>query len=367
MIIVVGAGPAGLATAYYLEQRGLPYLVLEREAIGYAWRNHYESLHLNTLKQVSALPGLPMPEAYPDFPSAEQFVAYLESYACHFDLNVETGVEVLAAEYEEGEWRMETSRGEYRAKALIVATGIWSTPFVPPLKNEEAFEGKIVLARDYRNPEPFAGKRVLVVGLGNSAADIAVELAESGAEDVGISIRDGAYFVEKVSSPDAVRAWSKHYRSLPEEEAERQLLDELETFEEIGIMKPVISPLKLNAVVGFRLPDAVRRGDVEPYPCLTGFTEEGAIFDDGSREPFDAVILATGYRPTVDFIQPYMACDRRGYPQLRGYCSVANPHLYAIGFDYPVFEGFLQSLSRVARELVDQLAAEKAWIEEEGG
>lgn len=357
MLIVIGAGPAGLTAAYYLHRRGLPYRVLERHAIGYAWRNHYDSLHLNTLKQVSALPGLPMPDAYPDFPSAAQFVAYLESYAAHFDLHLETGVEVRQAHAEGAGWRLETNRGDYQAEALIVATGIWSTPFTPSIAGMETFAGEITLACDYRNPAPFRGKRTLVVGLGNSGADIAVELAQAGVE-VEVSIRDGAYFIEKASTAEGVLAWSARYQALPPQVAEQELRQEMQTFAELGIPGPTASPLQRNAVVGFKFPEAVKAGQITLHPCIQAFRDDRVCFVDDVCARFDAVILATGYRPTLQCVAPYLECDRRGYPQLRGYCSTKTPRLYCFGFDYPVTEGFLQSLPRRGAALIETIVAE---------
>jgi len=356
MIIVVGAGPAGLATAYYLQQHGLPYRVLEKHAIGYAWRNHYDRLCLNTLKDVSALPGLSMPEDYPPFPSARQFVTYLETYAQHFNLAIETGVEVQHATYT-SDWELQTTRGVYHSNTLIVATGIWSTPFVPAIPGTADFTGTISLARDYRNPAPFVGKRVLLVGLGNSASDIAVELADEGIE-TAISIRDGAYFIEKASTAEGARAWLARFRQLSPEEAELALRQEVKTFEHLGIKAPKISPLKLNAVVGFKLPHTIEAGKIKVYPCIKEFIPNGVRFEDGQEIACDAVILATGYRPTIQFVQHALCCDGRGYPQLNGYCSTLTANLYCIGFTYPVTEGFLHSLTRVAKELVESLIAD---------
>ena len=190
MVIVVGAGPAGLAVAYELQRRGVPYRVLERSRIGEAWRNHYDRLHLHTLKQLSALPGLPMPHSYPRFASAAQFRTYLEAYAQQLQLDVTCGVDVERATPNADGWQIETSQGQVNGDVLVAASGIWSTPHMPQIRGMEEFGGTIIHSREYRNATPFRHKRVLVVGAGNSGSEIAVDLHENGAL-ASIAIRDG--------------------------------------------------------------------------------------------------------------------------------------------------------------------------------
>lgn len=222
MVIVVGAGPAGLAVAYELQRRGLPYQVLERAGVGHAWQQHYDRLHLHTLKQLSALPGLPMPRDYPAFPSAAQFQRYLEDYARHFQLAIRCGVEVRAARWQSGRWQIETSAGDLTAAVLVVATGIWSTPYEPALPGRGQFGGTIIHSSAYRNPAPFAGQRVLVVGVGNSGSEIAVDLAEHGVT-TGIAVRGGATFVPYPRAATPLRLWAGLLRYLPRSAGEALL------------------------------------------------------------------------------------------------------------------------------------------------
>lgn len=128
MIVIIGAGPAGLAMARELHRRDLPYRVLERQAVGNSWLHHYERLHLHIPKQVSSLPDQSMPTTYPQYPSALQFRHYLARYAEEQRLAIETGVEVCHAAYEGNRWRLATNQGSVEADMLVVATGIWSTP-----------------------------------------------------------------------------------------------------------------------------------------------------------------------------------------------------------------------------------------------
>jgi putative flavoprotein involved in K+ transport len=356
MICIVGAGPAGLATAYALQKRGLDYHVLERHTPGATWSNHYDRLHLHTLKQVSALPGLPMPKDYPSFPSASQLHAYLEEYARHFNLNMTSHCEVSKATWGNGVWRIQTSAGEREASTLVAATGIWSTPYIPTFDGQETFTGTLMHASAYRNAEPFKGQRVLVIGGGNSGADIAVELAEQ-ATFVAIAIRNGATFVNPPTSPLAMRLHARLLRILPTFVTETILQHTRRGFSHLGIFPPVTRLIDTYPVVGYRLPKAVDEGNVTVYRGIKRFTSSGVQFQDGILGTFDTIILATGYRPTVQFVAEEIELDDAGRPKVdRAWRSVKNPQLYCVGYWYPTTAGWLQSIGRIAQQVAKSIA-----------
>lgn len=352
MVVVVGAGPAGLATAYYLQQRKIPYTVLEKGGIGYAWQKHYDSLRLHTLKQLSALPGLPVPDSYPDFPTKDQFLTYLQDYARHFDLNIEVGVEVKQATCEKGVWHLQTNRGEWQAEKLVVATGIWSTPYWPIFGGEASFEGTILHAKDYRNPQPFVGQRVLVVGAGNTGTEIAVELSEHGVE-TGIVVRSGVNFVDYPRSPLLFAAATWFLRHAPKVVGNWLLRLVRPNFSNLGIPPHPDPPTEAFPVVGFELPEVVAAGAVTVYGEIDHLIAGGVCFKDGQEVTFDTIILATGYRPTMDFIDPAPELDGRGRIRRNGRHSY--PNLYTVGFHYPATEGWLQAIGRVARCVANKI------------
>ena len=195
--MVVGGGPAGLAVSQQLGARGLSSVVLERgERAGWTWRHLYDSLRLHTGKHLSSLPGMPFPRRTPLFPSRLEFVAYLESYAARFRLPVRTGVEARGLRQEEGEWLVETSNGEYRAKVVVVATGIASEPKLPEFDGMSSYGGQMSHSSEYRAPDRSPARSILIVGIGNSGAEIASELAEAG-RDVTLSVRSGANIIPR--------------------------------------------------------------------------------------------------------------------------------------------------------------------------
>lgn len=353
MIIIIGAGPAGLATAYHLQQRGLPYCVLEKETAGATWSKHYDSLSLHTFKEVSALPGLPMPASYPPFPTGQQVHHYLQAYAHHFALNVEDGVEVYHADYGPAGWRLTTSAGERCGTTLIIATGIWQTPVYPDLPGQPTFTGHLSHAATYRNPAPFASQRVLVVGAGNSGSEIAVELNRAKVK-TSVAVRGGVPFVPYPHSPLAMRLIGWFFRHIPEAVGEYILRQVRRDFSHLGLPNPT-SHIKTYPVVGFDLPEAIAAGEVTCYPALTAFTPNQACFADGRVAPFEAVIFATGYRPTIQCVAHELEIKPNGWPRLHNGQSTRNPHLYCIGFTYPTTEGWLQAIGRAAAQLVQQL------------
>ncbi len=356
-VIIVGAGPAGLALAYELQTRHVDYLVLERQQIGWAWRNHYDRLHLHTLKEVSGLPGWPMPEDYPSFPSALDVARYLERYAAHFSLNIQTGVTVQHASFEHGCWQIQTSQGPCAAPILVMATGIWSTPVRPQIAQQEQFAGTLIHSVDYRNPTPFRGQRVLVVGTGNSGAEIAVDLAQAGVQ-TSIALRSGINMVPRPRSALAMRINSFALRHLPRSIANWLLKQVRRDFSNIGLPPLPVAPIDAYPVVGYGLAEAVAHGQVQVCGALQSFTPTGMRFSDGQQHDFDAVILATGFRPTLQAVADALELDAAGWPILNHWRSTLNQQLFCLGYSYPTVEGWLQSIGRATSAVAKQIAAD---------
>ncbi|GAB4109119.1 MAG: NAD(P)/FAD-dependent oxidoreductase [Roseiflexaceae bacterium] len=354
MITIVGAGPAGLAVARELGRRGLACRVLERHTVGHSWSQHYDRLRLHTLKQVSGLPGLPMPGSFPDFPTAAQLREYLRSYAHHFRIDITEDVEVRTATPSAAGWQLETSAGAVEAEWLVAATGIWSKPFCPQLPGHEQFGGAIIHSSEYRNPAPFRGRRVLVIGVGNSGAEIAVDLSEHGIE-TAIAVRSGATFAPRPHSAVQQRVAAWLLRTLPRPLAQRLLWRR--DFAAQGLPLPAGSLLDAYPVIGYELPQAAARGRVAVYPAIARLLPEGAWFSDGRLADFDAIILATGYRPALDFVAQALRFDEHGRPRVdRRWRALAARRLSCVGFRYPATEGWLQAIGRVARQAAHGIA-----------
>src|SRR5664279_4510206 len=177
-VLVVGAGPSGISSAYFLEQAGIAYQVVERtQVVASTWANLYPSLRLNTAGFVSHLPGKRIPLRYGIFPMGRDFYHYVEAYMREHRFKIEYGVEVKRVAPDADQWLVETSntsdgsRETRRYRCVIIASGRYGNPYLPRIPGAETFAGRYLHAQDFKQPEAFAGERVLVVGNGPSGVD----------------------------------------------------------------------------------------------------------------------------------------------------------------------------------------------------
>jgi cation diffusion facilitator CzcD-associated flavoprotein CzcO len=335
--IVVGAGPSGLASSHELARAGVRHIVVERgPAIGNTWAQLYDGLVLHTGKHLSALPGMPFPSSTPLFPTRSDFLDYLHKYADVHQLPVRTDAEVKVVRREGPHWTIELGDGgSLRGRTLVIATGIVSNPFIPEIASRSRFGGRVLHSVDYRRPDPFSNQRVLVVGAGNSSGEISAELAAAGAR-VSVAVRSGARVVPRELLGVPIQYVGVALRSLP-----------------APLLKRATVPL-----IGFHLTDGVRSGRIQLRPGLSEFTRLGVRFSDGSEEPFDTVILATGYRAALGMLDAGVHRDRCGFAvRRRRVASADYDRLYFVGHNYDVAGG-LRNIAEDARLAARLIAAD---------
>ena len=320
--LVVGAGQAGLAAGYHLKRAGLSFEILEaRGEPGGSWPGYYDSLKLFSPARYSGLPGMPFPGSPDRYPARDEVVGYLRGYAEAFGLPVLAGKRVLRAE--RAAWRaavggfrlLTDDGGEYRARTLIAATGSFARPHQPRFPGQEAFRGKILHAAEYRNPIPFRGKRVVIVGGGNSAVQIAHELVEVA--ETTLSTRSPIRFMPQLVLGRDLHFW------LSVSGLDRLPLGRLFDVSEPG-----------GVVDDGTYAAAVRSGRPDRRPVFSRFTESGVVWDDGREEPVDAVLLATGYGPNLGYMGPLGALRADGHPDQRAGVSRTVPGLYFVGLPF---------------------------------
>lgn len=312
--IVIGAGPAGLATAAALEARGLKAAILEKSgAVGAVWRRHYDRLHLHTDRARSGLPGLPIPKACGRYPSRADVVAYLEAYAAKFALKPVFNAPVRAVRRDGRAWRAEAGENSQTAPIVVVATGWADYPHAPAWPGMETFGGEILHSSVYRNPAPFAGKRALVIGCGNSGAEIALDLAEAGV-DVTLAVRGPVNVIPRELFGVPILVFPIAQQWLPPRLADiinapllRFAIGRIEKF---GLKRSPKGPLQAIEEDG-RVPlidvgtlDAIRDGRIRLRGDVTSFERDSVVFRQSPPERFGAVILATGFRPDLRTLLP---------------------------------------------------------------
>jgi putative flavoprotein involved in K+ transport len=342
--VVVGGGPAGLAAAAALGRVGLPALVLEQaDAVGAAWRGRYDRLRLNTSRLTSRLPGVGYPRGTGLFPSREEFLAYLERYVQRQGLDLRLGTRVEGLDRADGRWRLQTSAGDLLAEQVIVATGYAHQPFIPAWPGQDVFTGRLLHAADYRNPQPFQGRDVLVVGPGCSGMEIAYDLAEGDAERVRLSVQTPPNIVLRSLGGLPGDPMAVAMLKLPPRVADSQLrmlrrlvLGDLSAY---GLGRPpegAFTRLRrlglAPTVVDKQVIQAIKDQRIQIVAGVQALDETGVQLADGAWIQPEVVIAATGYRCGLESLVGHLGVlDQRGTPRAVGGHEAA-PGLRFIGF-----------------------------------
>ncbi len=309
-VIVIGAGQAGLAASYHLQQARLSFLILEAsdEPAG-SWPQYPDSLRLNSPARFSSLPGLPFP-GHPDrYPSRDEVVEYLRRYAAHFMLPVVTRTRVSKVERTGPLYRVLThGQGSYLAHSVVAATGFFGHPHVPDLPGQAQYQGQLLHVAKYRRPEDFRGQRIVIVGGGNAAVRIGVELA--AVARVTLATRSPIRYLPQRLLGRDIHFWLR-----------------LSGLDRTQWMQDLSTPVYANET--YRM--AIAAGRPDRKPMFQGFTTDGVIWSDGSQEAIDTVMLATGYRPNLDYLAALGVLDDGGHVLQQQGLSTMLPGLGYVG------------------------------------
>ncbi|MEZ2329802.1 flavin-containing monooxygenase [Mesorhizobium sp. RCC_202] len=359
-VVIIGAGPAGLAVGACLKQAGVDFVILEKASeVAPAWRRHYRRLHLHTVKSFSSLPFVPFPKSHPRYVPREKVVAYLDAYAERFGLKPRFGVTVKSIRREGERLLLETDAGPFNARKVVIATGNNAEPIRPSFPGIEAFKGKVLHSAAYTEAAPYVGKNVLVIGMGNTGAEIALDLAESGAKPV-ISVRKGVHIVPRQLFGIPIQMVGIASRPMPQALNDwmfpKILNLALGRLEKYGIVRPrqgILAQIDAGRipVIDVGTVAAIKAGKITVAPDIARFSEDGAIFADGRAQKFDAVIFATGYRPGYDALLP---AELR--PEKSGVNARASAlGVYLVGFYNPV-TGLLREIGIEAKAVAKDIA-----------
>jgi dimethylaniline monooxygenase (N-oxide forming) len=379
-VCIIGAGSSGIVACQVLKAQGIPFDCFEKGSyVGGNWRyendngmsSAYRSLHINTSRRVMAFKTLPMPDHFPDYPDHFQMAEYFDEYTDHFGLRerIEFRTEVLSVELVDGEWKVTVKDGDgnresRRYRAVLVANGHhwdprWPEPAFP---GAEEFEGEQMHAHHYREPDVLPGKQVLVLGIGNSAVDIAVESSRI-AEKTFLATRRGAYVIPKYINGKPIDELSNPVTSMLPLVVQRFLATRALGVASAadptayGLPKPDHKLFEAHPTVSSELLPRLGHGDIQVKPNIDRFSGGRTVrFADGSEEQIDLVVYCTGYKITFPFFQPevFSAPDNR-LPLYRRVVPVGRPGLYFIGFIQPL--GPIMPLAEAQCEWVADLLA----------
>lgn len=343
-IIIVGGGPAGLSTAGALKSLGRDAILLDRgDRIGSSWLRRYDRLRLHTVRAYSGLAHFPIPRHLPRYLTKDQYAQYLRNYAEHFALKYipNTTVRRVAAARDGAAHNLivETESETWRCRAVVIAVGQYGMPVLPAWPGLKEYEGRVVHSLLFKNGQEFAGQRVLVVGIGNSGAEIAADLAEQGAAYVAISIRTPPSIVPRDFLGTPVQIFGIALSRFPVRLADwigarlaRLALGDLTRY---GLQQPAWRPFSAKRVpvidVGFI--KEVKNGRVKVRPTLAHFTRTGVMFEDGQEEAYDVVIAATGFKSGLaELLAVKGLLDEKEIPLRPQGEPTAQPGLFFMGY-----------------------------------
>ncbi|XP_038885831.1 indole-3-pyruvate monooxygenase YUCCA6 [Benincasa hispida] len=370
--VIVGAGPSGLAAAACLKQRGVPSVLLERSnCIASLWQlKTYDRLRLHLPKQFCELPFMGFPVEFPTYPSKQQFIKYLEDYAERFDIRPRFNETVAEAEYDRtlGFWRVRSKRGrsdetEYVSRWLIVATGENAEAVVPELDGMDVFGGSIKHTSLYKSGEEFRGKKVLVVGCGNSGMEVCLDLCEHSATP-SLVVRDTVHVLPREmlgKSTFGLSMWLLKWFPIRLVDGfllmvSRLILGDTARF---GLDRPIMGPLRLKMsgktpVLDVGTLAKIKSGHIKIRPSIKRLKRQAVEFVDGRTERFDSIILATGYRSNVpswlkegEMFGKEDGLPRRPFPN--GWKGESG--LYAVGFTKRGLLGASMDAKRIAEDI----------------
>lgn len=313
-VVIIGGGQSALATAYFLNRENIDFIILDANDVpGGAWTRTWDSLKLFSPKEYSSLPGWMMPPTKETYPTKEEIINYLTQYEKRYGFQIRRPTLVKDVSYQNGVFHIETDKGSIYSRAVVSATGNWSNPFIPSYKGLELFQGKQIHSAFYKNAEEFNGKRVLIVGGGNSAAQILSEVFKV-AETIWVTKEPPEFLPDEVDGRYLFNLATRKYQAM----LKGEVLEEAHNLAKIVMVDSV--------------KEARERGVLKSKGPFEKLTTESVVWSDGHEEKIDAIIWCTGFRPNLKYLDSLSIIDDDGKINTAGPRSLKYPGLWFVGY-----------------------------------
>ncbi len=339
-IVIIGGGQAALATAYFLKRLNLNFVILDagKEAGG-AWVRGWQSLHLFSPASWSSLPGRLMQSTGNEYPSREHVIRYISDYEKHYGFQIERPVLVESVLRDTDSLIVKTNIGDWKAKIVISATGTWSNPFIPRYEGQHLFKGDQTHSANYDSPEKYRGKKVLIIGGGNSGAQILAEVSKV-AKTIWVTQKEPVFLPDDVDGRVLFERATERWKASQEGRT-------------IEIPKGGLGDIVMIPTVR----EARSRGVLTSRRPFKEFTEDGVIWSDGTCEKFDAVIWCTGFRASLNHLASLNIIEPDGKIHTNGTHSIKEPRLWLIGYgDWTGYaSATLIGVARTARDTAKEI------------
>lgn len=336
-LIIIGGGQAGLTVAYFLRRSGLDYLILDdQKEAGGAWLHYWDSLLLFSPTDYSSLSGWQMPDTDHDYPLRDEFIAYLKAYEARYDFPVQRNTSVREVSKANELFKIKTNQGIFYAKTLVSATGTAKNPYLPTYPQQNIYQGLHLHAIEYRNPEAFKDKNVLVIGGGNSGAQILSEVSKV-ADTTWVTLEPPRFLPENIDGRYLFYQANASYFN--------------ETTDFFTRNVSLSDIVRVESVV-----DGLDRGIYNAVRPFVSFYEDGVVWENGDKDPFDAVLWCTGFKPNLKHLQALEVVENNRIATT-GTRSIKEPQLWLVG--YGSWTGFasgtIYGVGKTARDTAKEI------------
>ncbi len=340
-VVIIGGGQSALSTAYFLKRKEVNFVILDNQKTpGGAWTQSWQSLKLFSPADYSSLPGWLLPRGKESYPTRDEILSYLAAYEERYELPIKRPYFVKAVTPSETGFSVKTQNEEFQTKVVVSATGTWSKPYIPTFPGQEKFRRTQLHSALYSSPAPFSGKKVMIVGGGNSGAQILAEIFDVATEVTWVTKEEPTFLPDDVDGRYLFSLATEQYRA------------------QLEGRNPNVPEASLGDIVMVESVKRARDKDVlQSVRPFSELTETGAAWPDGTTKELDAIIWCTGFRPSLDHLQPLGVIDAKNRVSVHGTRSTQVPGLWLVGYgDWTGFgSATLIGVQRYARSTAEEI------------